>query len=484
MDSVTFKAPDYQLDGSFISSEYTFEGDESSGWIISRNGNRVLGLGAGYVLVKTLHCGVCSTDLARRFLPYPLPQVIGHEVVGTWNDKTVVSEINASHLARNLEADMCAPCSSGMESHCPERITLGIDRLPGGFSPYFLAPVNGLKEIPATLPSETAAIVEPLAAALQAVHRTPPREGDKVAVIGPRRLGALIIASLAGYRKKQNTAFSISALVRHHKLKDLCSNLGADDVVIVDSQNLGSLSRQFDVVYDTTGTTEGFMMALELAKRVVHLKSTNGQSVAGLDYLTEMVVDEIGLLPYSSGNLLFSWLNKVQSGEVRNILVSSDLSDEMADEIAMLRPEATITRCSVFDDREALLEAVTGRHQTGFTRFDVAVVAGLQEVNAVIRPIPEYGISLVRPRGNVLLGADATVSGNRLFDALTKRQLEIHTSRCGSFPAALQLLEDNSSLLTVLRNDFITHRFSLDQIDQAFEIASDSSQSIKVVVSI
>jgi threonine dehydrogenase-like Zn-dependent dehydrogenase len=254
--------------------------------------------------------------------------------------------------------------------------------------------------------------------------------------------------------------------------------------VEVDTQKLAELSRQFDIVYDTSGTTEGFVTSLALAKRVVHLKSTNGQSVAGLDYLTEMVVDEIGLLPYSSGNLLFSWFDKVQSGEVQNILVSNSVSDDLADEIAMLRPNATITRCSVFDEREALMAAVTRPRQKCFSQFDVAVVSDLQEVNAVVRPRPELAHSLVRPRGNIVLGADPGIAGNKLFDALTKRHLEIHTSRCGDFSAALEILDNNASLVSTLQKEFITHRFLLKDIDQAFEVASDSSQSVKVIVEI
>jgi len=33
----------------------------------------------------------------------------------------------------------------------------------------------------------------------------------------------------------------------------------------------------FDIVYDTTSTPEGFAAAIRLAKREVHLKSTNGR---------------------------------------------------------------------------------------------------------------------------------------------------------------------------------------------------------------
>jgi hypothetical protein len=103
LETISFKAPEYQSDGSFQEIEYRFEGDEKSGWTIFRNGQKQMELGEGYTAVKSLYCGVCSTDLARRFLPYPLPQIIGHEVVGIKDNKPVVIEINASPLARHIE---------------------------------------------------------------------------------------------------------------------------------------------------------------------------------------------------------------------------------------------------------------------------------------------------------------------------------------------------------------------------------------------
>lgn len=84
-----------------------------------------------------------------------------------------------------------------------------------------LAPVNAILPVPDTVSTYSAALAEPLAAALQGVESTGPQEGDNVAVLGPRRLGMLVIAALAGYRKREGINFSISAIVRHTSLEDL-----------------------------------------------------------------------------------------------------------------------------------------------------------------------------------------------------------------------------------------------------------------------
>lgn len=123
-------------------------------------------------------CGVCATDISRHHHPFPLPQITGHEVIGyLLNDdlqptQLVVIEINDSHLAHaSPSASSCRYCNcpqeEGMDHHCPARTTIGIDRLPGGFAPYVLAPVNAIVPVPSEMPIRCAALAEPFAAALQ-----------------------------------------------------------------------------------------------------------------------------------------------------------------------------------------------------------------------------------------------------------------------------------------------------------------------------
>src|SRR5678815_2230483 len=98
MPTITFDAMDYRSDQTFARAHYRFDGDAASGWRVERNGSPLLQLGPGYRLLRVRLCGVCSTDLARHHLPFPLPQVIGHEVLATDADgRRFVVEINASH---------------------------------------------------------------------------------------------------------------------------------------------------------------------------------------------------------------------------------------------------------------------------------------------------------------------------------------------------------------------------------------------------
>ncbi|NBU98773.1 MAG: threonine dehydrogenase, partial [Spirochaetia bacterium] len=246
-----FHAMEYTSQDSFISSEYTFEGDELKGWDISRNGEKYLKLSKGYKLLKTKACGVCSTDIDRRFLPFPLPQIIGHELIAEdpLTKKLYAVEINDTLQARGAE-QLDSFCSTGLPTHSPSRMVLGIDRLPGGFGPYILAPKNAMVEIKG-IDENTGVLIEPFSAALQAVTSSPPKENSTVAVLGPRRLGSLIIGALSIYRKSSGINFKIVSIARHDHLLQLSLNLGADEVIDL-RKNTDDLNNKFDIVYDTT----------------------------------------------------------------------------------------------------------------------------------------------------------------------------------------------------------------------------------------
>jgi threonine dehydrogenase-like Zn-dependent dehydrogenase len=463
-----FNALDYTSEDKFISSEYLFEGDEKEGWKIFRNGEFYLELSKGYKLLKTKACGVCSTDLDRRFLPFPLPQVIGHELIALDpidNQKYAV-EINDTLLARGSEV-LDAFCLNGLPTHSPSRMVLGIDRLPGGFGPYILAPIHAMVPIE-SLQENTAVLIEPFAAALQAVISSPPPEHSEVAVLGPRRLGSLIIGALSIYRKHTNRKFKITALARHDKLLELSKNLGADEAI--DIRNQGKfLQKKFDIVYDTTASPEGFENALFYSKEEVHLKSTNGQAVCGIKKMTEMVVDEISILPFTKNNLDFHWEKEPRINKY--IYLSPSLKNKIK-----LDSKYQIFSGSQILEIENYLknETIHG----GIPRFDIAIVSSTEEIDFVLRPSPMSEESILRPRGAILFYGDT--NQNPLLEFIHSGGC-IRSSRCGDFSMAIQLLKENEELAKNISKYMISHEFLHTQLESAFETAKDKN-SIKVII--
>lgn len=473
MPSLAFDALDYRSDQTFASARYRYVGDEQSGWSIERDGQEVLRLGPGFRLLRTLQCGVCSTDLARHFLPFPLPQVIGHEVVAV-DERGVryVVEINASHAARGV-ADECPFCSGGLPTHCPARVTLGIHDLPGGFGPWILVPTGACLRVPDSVPDSAAVLVEPFAAALHAVHTLAPQPGERIAVLGPRRLGMLVVAALTGVRTqalRSGRAFDVVAVVRDPALAPLARSFGATDAVVLGLDAIADGA--FDVVVDTTGNPEGLELAVRLARREVHLKSTHGRASAGVEHLTELVVDELAIdrFPLEQPAPSAAAWDRLRTGERPRIAWLA----------AAAPPDWLRSRAEVIRGPAAEVFAAVRRATRGLPRADVAVVDSARGVAEAIRPIVGVEESLVRPRGDVLVLRDARVDGSPLLAAVARRGLRLSSSRCGEFAPALELLADDPDLARIGER-LVTHRFRADDLAAAFVVAR-SRACIKAVV--
>ncbi|WP_061218667.1 alcohol dehydrogenase catalytic domain-containing protein [Leptospira weilii] len=468
---IQFSAMDYRSDNTFEKADYRFEGSLEKGWDISRNGKEYLHLGPGYKLLKSKLCGVCSTDLSRRFLPFPLPQVIGHEVIAEDVEadngikQKYVVEINDTFEARG-EIPFDEFCKEGIPSHSPERKVLGIDRLPGGFGPYILAPQSAA--IPfQNLPDKTAVLIEPFAASLQAVIASPPKNGDNVAVLGPRRLGSLLISALVAFRDYSGIRFQISALARHDHLLKLSLDLGADEAIDLRKENIKSLKDRFAIVYDTTSTTSGFESALQLSNRELHLKTTNGQEVFGVKKLTELVVDELSLLKFTDENLGFHWEKEARSN--RTVYIAPNVGKISPP------PRFKVYYGSVEEAEKILFsEDFEGR----VPRFDLGIAGTAEEIDLLIRPSHRHENSLIRPRSAILFKGES--KGNNILEFLNSGK-SIRSSRCGDFHLAIKLLQENGKVSEALEKNMVTHIYSPESLSQAFATAR-TPEAIKVVI--
>ncbi|MBN1609760.1 MAG: alcohol dehydrogenase catalytic domain-containing protein [Polyangiaceae bacterium] len=466
MSTTEFRALEYCSDQTFAEALYGLDGSTEQGYCVTRNGRVHLELGPGYRLLRSLACGVCSTDLDRHCLPFPLPQVTGHELVACdENGVRYVVEINASHHARAVMTS-CPYCSSGLERHCPERLVLGINDLPGGFGPWVLAPVGAAIPVPAAIPERAAVLVEPFAAALHAVTTLNPEPGERVAVLGPRRLGLLVVAALSGLRKRTSGDFRILAVARHRELLELASSFGADDGLLVGGSGVSLPLRSVDRVIDTTGTPEGLYLAIQLASREVHSKSTHGRPAAGMSHLTELVVDELGLAKFTS--------EAVPDGALVAWLVETPPPADLEGRVRLVRDAGAAAARHLLERRERKCR------EGELAPFDVAVVGSSVQADSAIRPSEAHQRSLVRPGGSILVHAAAPGEISPLVRAVVDRGLRLSSSRCGSFRPALDLLANDPRLCRQIEQ-LVTHRFSARELDRAFETAR-SRDCIKAVV--
>ncbi len=243
----------------------------------------------GEALVKVSMAGICKTDLEIEKGYMGFKGIPGHEFVGVVEEsnggdqslpgKRVVGEINCGCRA-------CNYCLQGLETHCPERNTLGIDGRDGCFAEYLTLPVANLIEVPERITNEEAVFTEPVAAAFEIMDQVHIKPTDQVCILGDGKLGLLIALAL-------NLSQSELLLVGKYPAKlDIAEKQNIKTALL---EELSS-KMKFDLVVDATGSVDGF----ELARKVVKprgkiiLKST----VAGNKELnlTPLVLDEITLV--------------------------------------------------------------------------------------------------------------------------------------------------------------------------------------------
>lgn len=225
---------------------------------------------AGEALVQVLYAGVCGTDLelARGYMGFS--GIPGHEFVGrviaarSPADQPLIGARVAAEI--NIGCDDCAVCLEGMQRHCPRRRVLGILGQPGAFAERVAVPVSNLRAVPDRVSDRQAVFIEPVAAAFEILDQIPIPAGCRTLVLGDGRLGMVVAQVL-------RTAAAEVTLAGHHDAKmAIARSLGLKTV----RSPVETGAERFDLVVETTGTTDGLDMAIERTRPrgTVVMKST------------------------------------------------------------------------------------------------------------------------------------------------------------------------------------------------------------------
>jgi len=239
--------------------------------------------GPGQALIRLLLAGICTTDLEIVKGYAGFDGVLGHEFVGrveaaddpSWNGRRVVGNIN-------LGCGKCQVCLAGGREHCPERSVLGIINHDGAFADYLVLPQANLYTVPDEVPDELAVFTEPLAAALRIRQQLAVRPTDRVAVVGPGRLGLLVgqVLALAGTQ--------VTMLGRRPESLALPGQLGLTTSLVEEAT-----SDSFDLVVEATGSEAGLAHALRLVRPLGTLVMKSTYAGAATVDMTKLVVGEV-----------------------------------------------------------------------------------------------------------------------------------------------------------------------------------------------
>jgi (R,R)-butanediol dehydrogenase / meso-butanediol dehydrogenase / diacetyl reductase len=228
--------------------------------------------GPDEVRIQVAYCGVCGTDLhifkGGMDKRVSIPQVIGHEMSGEiaevgsgvkgWKpgDRVVVRPLHP--------CGGCPACQAGHGHVCYNLKFLGIDT-PGAFQGSWTVPAHTLHRLPAHLPFDVAALIEPVAVACHDLRRGELRPGEEAVVIGGGPIGLLI--GLAAGQVGAKVLISEVNPFRLNLAKELglvAVNPKETDLAELVLRRTGGAGA--DVVFEVTGTPAGAEMMTRLAR--------------------------------------------------------------------------------------------------------------------------------------------------------------------------------------------------------------------------
>jgi 2-desacetyl-2-hydroxyethyl bacteriochlorophyllide A dehydrogenase len=228
--------------------------------------------GPGEVELAPAFVGICGTDLhifhGDMDGRVDRPAVLGHEMSGRivrigpdvsgWQPGDTVTVVPLRW------DDTCPACHAGHRHICQNLDFIGIDS-PGAMQQRWIVPASILVRLPASLPLDRAALVEPTAVAVHDVGRADVQEGEKVVVVGGGPVGVLI-ALVAASKAADVRVVELSA----HRRK-LAENLGLTtwDPAAVDVPALVQEWTQgagADVAFEVSGAAAGVDTAVDVLR--------------------------------------------------------------------------------------------------------------------------------------------------------------------------------------------------------------------------
>jgi threonine dehydrogenase-like Zn-dependent dehydrogenase len=194
-------------------------------------------------IVHVRSASICGSDLHMLAMG-PAPFTLGHESSGVLDDGTAVAIDPMSPCGK------CDQCMSGAEHRCrtgTQRV-LGVGA-DGGLADAVAVGGHRLVPLPDGLGVEDACLVEPLGVAMHGARLASMTGGERVAVVGAGAIGLAAVAATAP------VAGDVGLVARHDAQRAAGERLGA-----------GSVSGEYDVVFEAAGTGSALATAAELCR--------------------------------------------------------------------------------------------------------------------------------------------------------------------------------------------------------------------------
>jgi len=163
----------------------------------------------GDALIEIAHVGICGSDMhayAGHDERRPAPLILGHEAAG----RVIAGPDAGARVTINplVTCGACEACRAGRDNLCPDRQIISMPPREGAFAERVVMPERNLVPIPDDVPTEKAALAEPLACGWHAVRLAEsaldrPLAAARCQVIGAGAigLGAALVLAAKGARE-------------------------------------------------------------------------------------------------------------------------------------------------------------------------------------------------------------------------------------------------------------------------------------------
>jgi threonine 3-dehydrogenase len=272
--------------------------------------------GAGEVLIRVRHAGVCGTDLhiadwdawaQGRIKP---PLVVGHEFAGEIAALGAgVTEFRVGDLVTaegHIICGHCQQCRTGNGHICKNTRIIGVDR-DGAFAEFITMPATNVLTLDG-IPTEIGAIMDPMGNAFHTVL-TAEIPGSTVFIVGCGPIGcfAVGIAKAAGAAKVIASDVNPNRLALAKKMgAHVVINAATDDVVRTVLAETGG--EGVDVVCEMSGVPAALHQALAAVRmggRVQLLGIPKGE--VPVDFATEIIFKGITLYGVIGREMYKTW---------------------------------------------------------------------------------------------------------------------------------------------------------------------------------
>jgi threonine dehydrogenase-like Zn-dependent dehydrogenase len=275
--------------------------------------------GPDWVKLRPIMTGLCGSDLGAIFFhtspsisPYSsFPAVLGHEVLARVTEAGSGAHAAGIKVGDRVVVDPWLSCDIRGEAACPRCATgeyptceravsdtrgggpmhagmlIGFHKdLPGGFGQAMIAHKSQVFRVPDGVPDTRAVLTEPMAVGFRAAGKRPPREGERVLVIGGGMIAYSVLSALrleqrpgrvtqltmleyqAGIARAlgAHAAYAVASLSPNLITERLAADAGATASVVKPILGPSFVVGGYDVIYDCVGTRDSMEQSFRHAR--------------------------------------------------------------------------------------------------------------------------------------------------------------------------------------------------------------------------